>query len=82
MQLVSAGAAGVILIVTIILLLFNGMVLRPVELLAKAARSAADGKDAELPKGGADSLGDLAESIRTLKVRGDAAAAAGKETAP
>ena len=80
-QLVSAGAAGVILIVTIILLLFNGMVLRPVELLAKAARSAADGKDAELPKGVSGSLGDLADSIRTLKVRGDAAAT-GKETAP
>ncbi len=78
-QLISACAGGVVLLVIVILLLFNGLVLRPVGLLAKATRAIAEGKDTNLPKVAPGPIGELADSIRALKARGDAA---GKEAAP
>ena len=77
--MIALVAAGTVVMVGIILAVFNGMVLRPVTQLAKAARAIADGKDATLPKDAFGPIADLAASLRALKDRGEAAK---KEPAP
>ncbi|MEI7608184.1 MAG: cache domain-containing protein [Rhodospirillaceae bacterium] len=78
-QLISACAGGIVVLVIVILLLFNGMVLRPVGLLAKATASLAEGKEANLTKVAPGPIRELADSILALKARGESAR---KETAP
>jgi len=70
-QMISMVAAGTVLMVAIILIVFNGMVLRPVTQLAGVARAWAEGKDAALPTGVSGPVADLVASLRALKARDD-----------
>ena len=78
--MIAMVAAGSVLMVAIILIVFRGMVLRPVTALAATARAWAEGKEAKLPKGGEGPVANLAAALTTLKAKGETATT--KETGP
>ena len=75
--LISGGIITEILIVAVILLVFRGMVLRPVAAVAKSVDGMAGGAAAELPKPGTvEEVNALIAAVKRLR---DKAAAAGEK---